>query len=357
MAVDVSRLKALYPLDSLRPEHLEALAREAELSVHARGEVLFKAGDSDERSLYLLSGEVRGDYPDGRSKTITGGSLQGRYPLGDLQPRRFSCVVCSDGDAEVLSFDRRFLEKVLTFDQLVRSGRFHTDPGDPDASRWAFRLLQSKALRKVPAGSLERLFTRFESISVKDGQTVIREGDDGDYFYVIKEGAAAVSQLQEGGQAVVAYLVRGDSFGEDALLSNNVRNATVTMIKDGALMRLAKNDFGELLKQPVVEWITPGKASILVRQGAGVIDVRLREEFDERAIKGAINLPLYRLREELGDLDKARRYVCYCNTGERSAAAAFILSKLGYSAYALAGGLSAMLKQVEKPGKGGKPTA
>ncbi|MCB1588418.1 MAG: cyclic nucleotide-binding domain-containing protein, partial [Xanthomonadales bacterium] len=199
MAVDVSRLKDLYPLDSLRPEHLEALTREGELSVHARGELLFRAGDQDERTVYLLSGEVRGDYPDGRQKSISGGSLQGRYPLGDLQPRRFTATVCSDTDAEVLSFDRRFVEKVLTFDQLVRSGRFRTDPGDPDASRWAFRLLQSKALRKVPAGSLERLFTRFEPINVKDGQTIIREGDDGDYFYVIKEGAAAVSQMQDGG--------------------------------------------------------------------------------------------------------------------------------------------------------------
>ncbi|MEZ5440679.1 MAG: cyclic nucleotide-binding domain-containing protein [Lysobacterales bacterium] len=357
MAVDVSRLKDLYPLDSLRPEHLEALTREGELSVHARGEQLFRAGDQDERTVYLLSGEVRGDYPDGRQKSISGGSLQGRYPLGDLQPRRFTATVCSDTDAEVLSFDRRFVEKVLTFDQLVRSGRFRTDPGDPDASRWAFRLLQSKALRKVPAGSLERLFTRFEPINVKDGQTIIREGDDGDYFYVIKEGAAAVSQMQDGGQAVLAYLVRGDSFGEDALLSNNVRNASVTMIKDGALMRLAKSDFGELLKQPVVEWITPGKASILVRQGAGVLDVRLREEFEERSIKGAINLPLYRLREDVGELEKGRRYVCYCNTGERSAAAAFVLSKLGFEAYALAGGLSAMLKQMDRPGKGGKAPA
>ena len=351
MSIDVARLNSLYPLDSMRPEHLEALIKEAELSVRARGEQLFRAGDTDERTIYLLAGEVRGDYADGRQKTIVGGSLQGRYPIGDLQPRRFTATVCSDTDAEIVSFDRRFLEKVLTFDQLVRSGQFKTEPGDPDSSRWAFRLLQSKALRKVPAGSLERLFTRFESIPVKDGQTVIREGDDGDYYYVIKDGAAAVSQMQDGGQSVLAYLVRGDSFGEDALLSNNVRNASVTMIKDGALMRLAKNDFLELLKQPVVEWITPGKASILVRQGAGVIDVRMSEEFDERAIKGALNLPLFRLREDVGALDKQRRYVCYCNTGERSAAAAFVLNKLGFEAFALAGGLSAMVKQVEKPRK------
>jgi rhodanese-related sulfurtransferase len=120
------------------------------------------------------------------------------------------------------------------------------------------------------------------------------------------------------------------------------------MIKAGRLMRLGKSDFNELLKQPTVEWITPGKASILVRRGAGIVDVRLPEEFAERSIRAAINLPLYRLREYAADLDKGRSYVCYCNTGERSAAAAFILTKLGFEAYALAGGLSAMIRQMQK---------
>lgn len=349
MSMDTDQLKTLYPLDSMRPEHLDALVREGEGEELGRNEVLFREGDTDEHAYYLLSGEVEGAYSDGRTKSISANSIQGRYAVGDLQPRRFTATI-SSLSGSVLRFDRNYLEKVITFDQLVRSGQLKSDPNDPDASRWAFRLLQSKALRKVPAGSLERLFTRFEEIPVTDGQAIIREGDDGDYYYVIKEGAAAVSQLQDSGPAVVAYLVRGDSFGEDALLSNGVRNASVNMIKDGLLMRLAKSDFGELLKQPVVEWITPGKASIYVRKGAGVIDVRMREEFEERAIKGALNLPLYRLREHLAELDKKIRYVCYCNTGERSAAAAFILNKMGFEAVALAGGLSAMVKQVDKKG-------
>ncbi|GMU43974.1 MAG: cyclic nucleotide-binding domain-containing protein [Xanthomonadales bacterium] len=347
MPIEASQLKHLYPLDSLRPEHLDVVAREAEPAEHAHGEVLFRAGDTDEVTLYLLSGIVSGDYPDGKCKDISADSLQGRYPVGDLMPRRFTATVQSL-NALVVSLDRRFLEKLITFDQLTRSSSFKLLDKHPDGNRWIFRLLQNNAMRKVPAGNLERLFARFEEIPVAAGQTVIREGDDGDYFYVIKDGAASVSQSGDGDPAVVAYLVRGDSFGEDALLSNSVRNATVTMMKAGKLMRLGKSDFSELLKQPAVEWINPAKASVLVRQGAGVIDVRLPEEFDERAIKGAVNMPLYRLREYAVDLDKEVSYVCYCNTGERSAAAAFILTKLGFEACALAGGLSAMVRHRSK---------
>ncbi|MCC6594107.1 MAG: cyclic nucleotide-binding domain-containing protein [Xanthomonadales bacterium] len=347
MSLDASQLRHLYPLDSLRPEHLEVVAREAESSELAHAEVLFRAGDTDETTHYLLAGMVAGDYPDGKRKDISAGSLQGRYPIGDLMPRRFTATVQSL-TATIIGLDRRFLEKLITFDQLTRASSFRLLDKNPDGNRWVFRLLQNNAMRRVPAGNLERLFARFEEITVEAGQTVVREGVDGDYFYVIKDGAASVSQLGDGDPAVVAYLVRGDSFGEDALLSNSVRNATVTMMKSGKLMRLGKSDFSELLKQPAVEWLSPGKASILVRQGAGVIDVRLPEEFDERAIKGALNLPLYRLREYALELDKEKSYVCYCNTGERSAAAAFILTKLGFDAYALAGGLSAMVKQKGK---------
>lgn len=348
MSADANLLKNLYPLESLRPEHLEALAREAtEIDVQ-RDQVLFSAGDTDEFTYYLLDGEIRGDYPDGRTKNQTGGSsLQGRYAVGDLQPRRFTATVQSNG-AKLVKMDRRFLEKVIAWDQVVKSGNVkHFDP-NPEGNRWVFRLLQSKALRKLPVTNIERLFTRFQEMEVQNGQTIIREGDDGDYFYVLKEGAAAVSQMNDSGESVIAYLVRGDSFGEDALLSNNVRNATVTMMKAGRLMRLSKSDFSELLKQPVVEWASPGKASIAVRAGAGVIDVRTKEEFEERAIKGSVNMPLARLRELASELDKNRRYITYCNTGERSAAAAFVLSKLGFESAALQGGLSAMLKQIDQ---------
>ena len=150
-------------------------------------------------------------------------------------------------------------------------------------------------------------------------------------------------------------LVRGDTFGEDALLTNSTRNATVVMKTAGKLMRLSSKDFTEVMKPPVVDWVTPGQASILVRQGAIVLDVRLPEEFNDRAVKGAVNVPLFMLRERAADFERGRKVVVYCNTGERSAAAAFILSKMGVPVFALQGGLSAMIKQLEKSAATEKP--
>ena len=58
-----------------------------------------------------------------------------------------------------------------------------------------------------------------------------------------------------------------------------------------------------------------------------------------------MNVPLYRLREDIAAvLSPGARVVVYCNTGERSAAAAFVLKRLGYEVSALHGGLGAMLR-------------
>jgi len=183
---------------------------------------------------------------------------------------------------------------------------------------------------------------------VKTGDVVIREGDAADYYYVIKDGAATVTKSLATGNSVVAYLVRGDTFGEDALLANTLRNASVSMIKDGRLMRLSKKAFDEVMKPPAVDWLTPGMASIMARQGAVVLDVRMREEHEQRAIKDAQNVPLYTMRETVVNFDKSKKYIVYCNTGERSAAAAFILSKMGFEVYALQGGISGMIRQMDR---------
>jgi CRP-like cAMP-binding protein len=347
MAVNAGDLAQLYPLDKLREENLEQLAREAVAEEVGRNTVLFQAGDVDEQTIFLRSGRVRGAYPDGRKKDIDATTLQGRYAIGDLQPRRFTATITSLS-ATVIKVDRRYMEKIQTWDQLSRAENFRYYDPSPDANRWVFRLLQSRALHKLPTGNIERMFQRFEEIEVKSGDVVVREGDPADYYYVIKDGAASVTKKLDTGNSVVAYLVRGDTFGEDALLANTTRNATVAMIKDGKLMRLSKRAFDEVMKPPVVEWLTPGMASIMARQGAVVLDVRMKEEHEQRSIKDAINTPLYTMRETVSGFDKTKKYIVYCNTGERSAAAAFILSKMGFEVFALQGGISGMIRQMAK---------
>ncbi len=133
-------------------------------------------------------------------------------------------------------------------------------------------------------------------------------------------------------------LNKGDGFGEEALASDNKRNATVTMKTDGELLRLNKQDFVELLKAPLITQISMVEAQAKVAAGAIWADVRLPSEYKYEHIEGAINLPLNEIRHLASGLDKSKEYILYCQTGRRSSAAAFVLAQYSVNAVVLLGG-------------------
>jgi CRP-like cAMP-binding protein len=76
---------------------------------------------------------------------------------------------------------------------------------------------------------------------------VIRQGDPGDKFYLIRSGSARVSIRDGLTSRVVATLEAGDFFGETALLRGEPRNATVDAAEDIELYVLGKDDFQHVM--------------------------------------------------------------------------------------------------------------
>src|SRR5690606_4414916 len=106
--------------------------------------------------------------------------------------------------------------------------------------------------------------------------------------------------------------------------------------------RLSRQDFFALLKAPVVAEITLGEAARLLAQGAQWLDVRLQDEYERGHAPQALHMPLQLLRLKARLLDKARTYLCYCDSGKRSASAVCLLSQLGYRIHSLRDGLDAL---------------
>jgi rhodanese-related sulfurtransferase len=171
----------------------------------------------------------------------------------------------------------------------------------------------------------------------------VKQGDVGDYYYIICHGKCKVTRASSSGSRVtLAQLGDGDAFGEEALLSEGKRNATVIMESDGLLMRLSKTDFNELLKEPMLKEVDLEQAKAMVKQGAILIDVRMESEHKAGSIKGSVNIPLFMLRLKSEGFDSSKRYICYCETGRRSQAAAYIMSEAGFDSHVLKGGLQAI---------------
>jgi len=242
-----------------------------------------------------------------------------------------------------IALDSDLLDVMLTWDQTgdYEVSELEDDNGE-DSGDWMTHLLQTKAFQKIPPGNIQAIFMRMQQVNYREGDIVIKQGDDGDFFYVISTGDCHVMRetpLNQDG-IKLAELGSGDTFGEEALISGGPRNATVVMASDGVLMRLGKDDFNTLLNEPMLDWVDYQQANDMVAKGARWLDVRLPSEFETRHEDGAINIPLYFMRLKLSTLDTNVPHILCCDTGGRSSAAAFILNERGFETHVLKGGLN-----------------
>ena len=339
---DLAILKTFSPLDGLKAENLHALARKTQILELSAGRLLFKQGDTDKRTFYLVSGSVELRSDDRVVATVRARSPEARAPLTPGLPRKFTARAATD--LEYIVIDSDLLDVLLTWDQTgqYEVAELRRDGLDVSGD-WMTTLLQTKAFHRIPPANIQAIFMRMQRINYRARDVVIKQGTEGDYFYVVVAGRCVVTRetpLNKEG-IKLAELGPGDSFGEEALIAEAKRNATVTMSTDGTLMRLGKADFQTLLNEPLLQWVDYEDAKEIVANGGKWLDVRLTSEFQNFRIDDAANIPLYFIRLKLNALDKNTQYVVCCDTGRRSSAAAYILSERGFEAYVLKGGLAA----------------
>ena len=342
-------LQQFIPLNELTQDNLQDLAKKTRIETLAKGKALFKRGDNDNFSFYLLSGELLLLGEDGEKKSIRGGTSPTRYPLEHYKPRRYTAI--AEAECNYFRVDNDMLDILLTWDQ--NAGMMVSDLDENEQSSeeeeggdWMTMMLRSEIFHRIPPSNIQAVFMRMEQMPVKKGQSIIKQGDDGDYYYFIEKGHCVVSHSTKSGKAIkLAELEAGTGFGEEALISDNKRNANVTMLSDGVLMRMAKEHFVELLKAPVLQTVDYATGKQMVDDGAMWLDVRLESEHNNVAIPDSINIPLYLLRLKTKELVRDMKYIVYCDTGRRSSSAAYLLSERGFDACYLEGGLRSLKKE------------
>lgn len=90
----------------------------------------------------------------------------------------------------------------------------------------------------------KKLLDAFEPIDFKKSATVIKEGDDGDFVYVVYSGTLSCSKNSH----FLKQYHAGDTFGELALLYNAPRAATIVADSDSHLFRLDRESFNYTVK-------------------------------------------------------------------------------------------------------------
>jgi len=333
------QLSRLAPLAGLSPERLAELAAATLIERAARGADPLAGRTEGEQSVFLLAGEMLLRFQGGGTLVVVGGSDETRQALNRRKERVAHARAITDVD--LLVVDDELLDILNTWDQVAAArGRDLVSSGP-----FSLSSLRAGVFAPLPAARIDELLRRFERVKTARGEIVIREGDEGDYYYVIESGRFQVGRMVGGADVVLAELKSGDGFGEEALVSEAKRNATVTALTDGHLLRLNRGHFNELLREPLLRRLAYVEASEKVRRGALWLDVRYPSEYQYDKLPGAINVPLAEVRNMFAVLDRSKEYVAYCQSGRRSAAAAFLFAQRGFKVWLLDGGL----KAVEKP--------
>ncbi len=332
------------PVNSLVKDAFEKLATETEFRKYQKNEQIFAIGDNDEDSLFLLEGEIALFSKDGKRSIISTEHKQSLYAIASLKPRLFSAQ--AKKDSLLAAVKTKVLDNLLIWEQSASNSMQQDDISvseiDDEDTEWKMSMLQTQTFLTLPSANILSLFDAMEKYPVSKDQVIIRQGDVGDYYYIIKEGSCQVSRtFQDDVEPVILNkLGPMDCFGEEALVSGERRNATVKMLTDGVLMRLAKDKFHTLVEEPLLQKIDYKQARELVKNGAVAVDVRNEDEYAHSGIKNTLNIPLYLLRLQLPGMDKNRTYILFCDTGSRSSAAAFLMKQAGFnSVYVLKNGL------------------
>jgi CRP-like cAMP-binding protein len=347
----VQLLKTFAPLDGLKRENLTALAKKVSVRSMSAGRLLFKEGDTERRSIWLVSGTVEIREREQTIAMIRGGTREARNPLYPQIPRRVNARAVDE--ISYLSIDSELLDVMITWDQTgtYEVAELQAQMDGNSSDDWMTTLLQTKAFHRIPPANIQAIFLRMQRLPYKAGDMVIKQGDEGDYFYAIVSGKCSVTRetpLSKDG-IKLAELGVGDTFGEEALIAEAKRNATVVMTSDGVLMRLNKQDFRELMNEPLLQWLNYDNAREVIAKGGKWLDVRLPSEHQNMAIDDSLNIPLYFIRLKLSGLDRNIPYVVYCDTGRRSSAAAYILVERGFEAYVLKEGLTGGNVSISRP--------
>jgi CRP-like cAMP-binding protein/chromosome segregation ATPase/rhodanese-related sulfurtransferase len=330
-------LRNFIPLNTLPSAHFSTICDECHIEECDKGVVLFEQGDETKEFIYLISGMISLFAGEMEMETIVTGSEVARFAIAHQLPRKVRAVTKSK--ARIL----RVPTYMLDIDNPGEDEQTYlVDEVGDHGGDWMTTMLQSPVFQRLPASNLQKVMMQMEEVTFSPGDVVVKQGDEADFYYIIKSGSCElIRQPAEGARLIkLGELHSCDAFGEDALLSGNPRNVTVQMKGKGQMLRLSKANFIKLVKEPVLQYVNFQEGQGKVSAGANWLDVRGVDEYVDDHIEGSVNIPFFSLRMKIAELRHDQLQVLVCSNGRTSEAAAFLLLKFGFNALILKGGIA-----------------
>ncbi len=332
-------IRQLIPLATLPYSRFQTLCEQMTVENAEDGEYLFKYGDFNTDLYYLLEGSVSLQVEAIKVETINAGGESAKFSLAHQIPRKVNVI--AKGRIRYLRLNAEIMRSAQDVPyEESESYMIVDDLADDDD--WMTSLLRSPIFRVLPPANLQKILMSLQEVRYKAGEVIINQGDSGDYYYIIKKGRCLISRKPwlNAKEIRLGQLTDKEAFGEDALISGEPRNVSITALSDVSLLRLGKEQFITLMKKPALKYVSFNDMQGLFAEGSQLIDVREPSEFNKFHLPRSINVPFYSLRMHFKSLNRHQAVIVVCEDGRSSETAAFILLRQRFNALVLIGGIA-----------------
>jgi len=228
-------------LNELSPLQMREFMLDSEVRFHRAGEIIFERNDPGSSLFAIAEGSVRVEIdPKDRSRTVAIGTGSIFGEVGLISGRRRGATIRASEDAIIVEISRLAALKLMA--------------AVPAAKRAVTRIsIERQLLQMFGSGltgdDLAEVLESAEVKSVRAGEAIITEGEDGYDIFVIRQGSMVVEKAIGGKPVFLSYLPAGSYVGEMALIDGGRRTATVRAAIKSEVIRLDGNAFRRLLER------------------------------------------------------------------------------------------------------------
>ncbi len=347
MAVDINSkegkiIRQLIPLSTIPLNQFESICNIITVEEAKSGTFIFKKNDTANDLIYLLKGTITLQSNELKVETIKAGTESSRFALAHQIPRKIDAYSNTPVRFLRLNFDIISVPPGIS-DEEDNKPMIFDQPEDEidDADDWMTTLLKSPIFKALPPANLQQILMKLEEVEFQKGQLIFSQGEQGDFYYLIKKGHCLLSRKPSPNakEIKLAQLHQQDTFGEDSLLSDEPRNVSITALTNTVLLRLSKNNFISLIKEPALKYINYSQIKEELDMGAILLDVRASDAYKKNHLPNSVNAPFFTLHMQLKTFDKKKTIIVVCENENISNAAAFLFLRNKFNALIVKGGM------------------
>ncbi len=337
-------IRQLIPLSTMPIKQFESLCKHITIEKAEPNTFLFKKNNTASDFIYLIDGSITLQSGPLQIETIQSGTFSSRFAIAHQIPRKIDAYTNTAVLFLRLSLDAITASPYTYYDvEDIRYMTVNETEVNIDNDDWMTTLLNSPVFSTLPPANLQQLIIALEEISFEKGECIVKQGEHGDFYYIIKKGECLLSRKPSphAREIKLARLHNQDTFGEDSLLSDSPRNVTVTALSNITLLRLSKDNFISLIKEPSLQFISHHQIEDKLREGAILLDVREPDQYKKKHLPHSMNVPFFSLRMQLKIFNRSKPLIILCEDGKTSQAAAFLLLRNNLDALIITRGMMA----------------